>query len=776
MSKTWFCVATSIACLASPAGGQSIDPTGTPQVDSEGADEREVVVAGRRPPGSAIGAAGPIAVLDQQSLRALGAPSLSEMLRRLKPLTTGSGGGEPVFLLNGRRLGNFGQIQSLPPEAMERIEVLPEGEAPRFGFPQTTRIVNFITVKRFHSTVVQEAAGTTTEGGGASQYAEATSVRLNSSRRTTLQVSHFRQRPVRQDQRGIAAEYVPVLTEAAVATADVAAGRYLLPLTDTIKIDGTLAQPVASKVDASLNLMMEATRNLRRNGLAPLLDENEPFYLPGLALRQRDTALTLRGNGELHGSAGRWTWDATVGYERIRGAVVSEQAATLTRAILATRGRSLTNTATTKLTATGPLLRLPAGDLLVTTNADYARSTSSGDASADILLPAPFPVPELRRTSTGASVSAVVPVAAASQGVLPWLGRLSLNGMVGVNRVSSFNRLANIAYGVNWQPTRPLELSVSINQAQTAPPITSLTGAIVAVPNLPVFDFATGASVTVLALYGGNTALPPERRRTTTLGVALRPFAKRQAEIRIDYLATRVDDLTVAPVSGSRPFEAAFPDRFVRDAAGRLVQVDLRPTAITRETERRLKLTLNLWTELGSTPPPPPDKPDPTVPPPSPPKPRPSIYAMGSASLRLSDRLTLAPGLQSLDLLDGATLDGNGGRPRWEVDGTLGFNYGPASSGIYARLQGGTRVRSDLPASDLRFSRRMWLVLFASFDAEKAVSSRWARKLSLNFTVENLLNDRIDVTDRTGATPLRYQPGFMDPLGRSVRIGFRKLF
>ena len=782
-----------LACVAAPAGAQT--GGGTSGAAPAAEEQDDVIVAAPRPPGSAIGTAEPIAVLDQQALRSLGATSLTELLRRLKPLTTGSGGGDPVVLVNGRRIGGFAQIQALPYEAIERSEILPEEDAARFGFPPTVRVLNLITKKHFRATVAQQTAGTTTEGGGASQQAELTASRIESERRATLQVSHYRRRPIRQDQRDIAPDLVPLRTDdRSPAFADVASGRYLLPLTDTIKVDGTFAQPIGPKTDASLNLSMEATRNRRRNGLAPLIGDDPalptdlptdlPTYLPGSALRQHDSALTLRGNGELHGAAGRWTWDATGGYERVRGAVVSGQAVALVddavARALVTRGHSLTGTASAKLTASGPLVRLPAGEVLVTTSADLSRSTSSGDVGVDAPLPPSLPVPALRRTTAGASVSAVLPIAAASEGVLSALGRLNANAMVGVSRVSAFGRLNSLNYGLNWQPAPVIEFSASVNLAQTAPAITSLTGAVVAVPNIPVFDYATGDSVTVAALYGGNPALPPEQRRIATVGVAVRPFPKRQVELRADYLDTRVTDLTVMPVSGTRAFEGAFPGRFLRDADGRLVQLDLRAASVAREDERRLRFTLNLWTELGAPPPapplPPPEKPDPAAPPAPPPKPRPSIYIMGNTTFRLSDRLTLLPGQPALDLLDGATLDGNGGRARWEVDGNVGANYGPASIGVYGRLQGPTRVRGDLPAADLRFSGLGSLMLYGFLDAEPIVSRPWARKLSLQFTVDNLFNDRIDVRDRTGATPRRFQRGLIDPSGRSIRMGVRKLF
>ena len=45
--------------------------------------------------------------------------------------------------------------------------------------------------------------------------------------------------------------------------------------------------------------------------------------------------------------------------------------------------------------------------------------------------------------------------------------------------------------------------------------------------------------------------------------------------------------------------------------------------------------------------------------------------------------------------------------------------------------------------------------------------------MTINVKVEN---DRIDVRDATGAVPNRFQPAYLDPLGRSIRLGIRKLF
>jgi hypothetical protein len=42
--------------------------------------------------------------------------------------------------------------------------------------------------------------------------------------------------------------------------------------------------------------------------------------------------------------------------------------------------------------------------------------------------------------------------------------------------------------------------------------------------------------------------------------------------------------------------------------------------------------------------------------------------------------------------------------------------------------------------------------------------------------VENLLNYRINITDRNGNTPNRFQLAYIDSIGRSIRLRVRKFF
>jgi hypothetical protein len=363
---------------------------------------------------------------------------------------------------------------------------------------------------------------------------------------------------------------------------------------------------------------------------------------------------------------------------------------------------------------------------------------------------------------------------------MPFLGRLAVSAMIGVSDVSDYGRLTNSSYGATWTPGRWVQLTATISDALTPPEIMLLTDPLVTTPNTPFFDFTTGASVLVTALTGGRADLLPERRRRSQFGVALTPIRGKELRLSVDYIDTHLTNATATLGSATSAFETAFPAAFVRDALGQLVSVDLRPINIDSEHERRLRLAFNLSTSIGKAFPPaqepPPRAAATSGPPPKPPKPRPTISASVTTTLRLEGQLVLQPGSPSLDLLNGATLTGTGGRPRWETEIDLRGSAGNLSLGFLGRIKGPTRIRSDLAGADLSFSGRTWLVPYGSFDAGKAVAQPWARNLTLQITVENLLNDRINVRDRTGAIPNRFQQAYIDPLGRSIRLGVRKQF
>ncbi|KQM65063.1 hypothetical protein ASE75_08435 [Sphingomonas sp. Leaf17] len=479
--------------------------------DEAAADTGDIVVTGQRLAGSAIGDIAPIAVLDETAIRSVGATSLKELLDRLKPLTDSAGGGDPVILLNGRRMSGFGDLYSLPPEAMERTEVLSETEAARFGYPPTVKVLNFITKTQFRGATVQLLPGTTTEGGGETHFGAVTAARIDGPRRVSISVSHLRLNPVVQGERDITPD------PDAPGSAASAPYRSLQQRSDRVRVDGTVASPIGKAVDASLNLSMEAQRSRGFNGLAPLTDGTYQ-YRPDALLRQRTTDMTLHAGGIVQGGIRRWGWSVTSAYDRVRNTALSEQAASVPVAgDVRDRFRSatVTDTVVTKAVVTGPAFAVPAGDVQVTVALDHARSTSrdAGGGSGTGVAPR-----DLRRTTRGGSINAALPITAPGQGALGFLGRMGATGTVGLSDVSAYGRLASASYGLTWAPVRAVQLTALASDGRTPPAIALLTDPLVSVPNTPFFDFTTGVTVPVTAVLGGNPALVPERRRITQLG------------------------------------------------------------------------------------------------------------------------------------------------------------------------------------------------------------------------------------------------------------------
>ncbi|WEK41715.1 MAG: TonB-dependent receptor [Candidatus Sphingomonas colombiensis] len=144
----------------------------------------------------------------------------------------------------------------------------------------------------------------------------------------------------------------------------------------------------------------------------------------------------------------------------------------------------------------------------------------------------------------------------------------------------------------------------------------------------------------------------------------------------------------------------------------------------------------------------------------------------------IRDTLVLRDGSQPLDLLAGDTI-GAITQPRHQVS----FNAGVVDNGVGLRLSGNwsaaatTRTSATPAVGDLHFSSLATfnLRLFANIQ-QRVPHESWARGLRLSLGVSNILNSRQRVTDATGATPLAYQPGYLDPMGRTISLSLRKMF
>ncbi|MDP2117678.1 MAG: TonB-dependent receptor plug domain-containing protein, partial [Brevundimonas sp.] len=143
-------------------------PPATAERDPDAYELDTVTTTAARPRGSVNSDIPPDMVLTPEQIQAYGASNIAELLTYLEPLTRSSRGradGQPVLLVNGRRISGFREIQGIPPEAIERMEILPEEVALEYGYRADQRVVNFVLKNDFRSTTGELSGRMPTQGG-----------------------------------------------------------------------------------------------------------------------------------------------------------------------------------------------------------------------------------------------------------------------------------------------------------------------------------------------------------------------------------------------------------------------------------------------------------------------------------------------------------------------------------------------------------------------------------------------------------------------------------
>jgi iron complex outermembrane receptor protein len=148
----------------------------------------------------------------------------------------------------------------------------------------------------------------------------------------------------------------------------------------------------------------------------------------------------------------------------------------------------------------------------------------------------------------------------------------------------------------------------------------------------------------------------------------------------------------------------------------------------------------------------------------------------------LTDRVTIADGGPTLDLLRGDTLGSGGGQSRHELELQAGYS----NNGLGARLSGNWMSATQVDGGTLAAPETLNfgalatlnLRLFADLGQRRewVKDHPWLRGMRVTLSVDNIANSRQRVTDASGVTPVAYAPDYIDPLGRTIRLSVRKLF
>jgi len=753
--------------------------------ENDAADDYEegdtIVVTGAR--STVIGNIPPENTLTTRDIAATGAADMSELLEAIAPQigsARGRGGERPITLLNGQRISSFRELRDIPTEAIARVEVLPEEVALRYGYRADQKVVNIVLRPRFRSTTARLEGSAATEGGYAGAEADLTRMMIGENSRTTIDLDVEFNSALTEAERGIRLED---------PTDDDTLQEARTLIGSRRQLQGTLTHNrMIGAASATGNVELEHVSGRSLIGLGDTL------LLP---LARNTTRNSAHGAFVLNGNASDWRWSVTGNGDLARSVTTTERDSGV-------RDRANTVSASGDLDAmaNGKLFKLPAGDAGATVRAGASRLHFDSERIRDGIESSS----SLGRTILEAAANLDLPVSRRDSEFAA-LGNLTLNANGEVEHFSDFGALTTVGTGANWSPAKRLNLIASWTREEGAPSVQQLGDPILETPETRIFDFTTGETVLVTAITGGNPGLEADSRNVWKLGANWKPLAETDLTIRGEYVSSRIEDPIANFPGPTATIEAAFPERFVRNSAGELVSVDLRPVNYESARRETLRVGFDFSKPLKSAPP--------------------SAAAIesflarrraadgGSGSsgagserqggglsggrgfgrfggdrnrgrltfsitdtITFMDEVTISDGLR-LDYLDGDAAGQFGGTPRHRVEARAGYFNNGIGARLSANWRSGTKVLTAT-GDELRFSPlgtfdlRLWANLGQRFDL--VAKHPWLRGASARLEVNNIFDSKPKVRDSFGAVPFGYQPDLLDPLGRTISISFRKLF
>jgi hypothetical protein len=711
--------------------------------------------------------------LGPEDISGFGAGTVGELLDQLSSQTTGAGppGGRPLVLINGQRTSGLDEIRSLPPEAVLRIEILPEHVALRYGRRPGSKVVNLVLQPNFKAVTTETSYGATTDGGRSFGQARVNVARIAPIGRWSLDALYAHESPLTEDERPLAGDLGPFRT--------------LLPSTRRLALGGSFTRNLSASTDLNVNARVEQRETDARIGPVPA----GSGAAAGAALRRDSRTRSASLGAALSGAIGSWSWSATASYDFARQRIETELPAAAGPPVTSLV-RSTAQSANLDLLAYGELANLPAGPISVSLGGRFEAFDYRNRSSLALV---PGPVDLSRRTAT-ARANFEIPLLDGSTAGQSGFGELSANLNFDVEHVSGFGTLRAIGGGLRWAPARWMSLNLSASERETAPDPQSLGSPVVLFPNVRTFDFARGETVDILRIDGGNPDLRAQQLSSFSANLSLRPLPARNLLVSATYTRARTSD-PIGALSVALPeFEAAFPGRFTRGPDGRLVSIDARPVNFARTQRDELRWGFSFFRNFRAAVAPRAAEPAAGPEPAGADAARaagfdldqmrrtsatPATLQLGLYhSWRLRDRLRIGDGVPAIDFLEGSPAGLQGGSPRHRLELQASVYRAGVGARVTGSWQSGTSVRVEDRTLSYGDLARFDLRLFADLGEQQGLVARapWLRGTRLSVEVENVLNARPRVRDGTGRTPLGLQPSYLDPAGRSVRIVLRKLF
>lgn len=736
------------------------EPIGGEPLDSEPLDSgplEEIVVRAEAPRFTLDTPLDPQFVYDADEVEAFAVDSLEELVEALAPnLSSGRGRqqGRPVILLNGQRIGSFREIRRFPPEAIERIEVYPEEVALRYGFRANQKVLNLVLRDPLSITTVRAEAGASTGGGAQRRELDGSHLRIADAKRLNVAMELGEDEALRESER-----QVIVTSALAPGAIDPRPYRTLLPEQNR----GALTVSYARGLGAQGNFALAGDYQKRDSydSLGPRLPLPSTLSLGELASLGRDQSREdLELNARLAGNWGGWRYSWLNRYGNARRYRETDRDGDFDRDEDRSRSRSFAS----ELFVQTLIADLPQGAVQGNGTVRWERTEREAFAQSAGVARGN----QLQRDLLQGAFSLDYPLFDGDR-----VGALALNANLEVADYSDVGTLTTIGVGTSWRGPGGLRINSSWTREEDAPSQEQLGEPLAKAPNRRLFDFETGSSANARVLSGGNPALSAEAREVLSLTLRFEPEAIEGLALNVNAVESTTDKPIQSFPSPSPEIQGAFPDRFLRDATGRLLEFDARPVNLDSATRREVRWGLDYRRSLrarGVS-----GRSERRLP-----GGRGSRNRLNLAlfhTLRLRDELTLGPGLPAQDYLGISSGTRSDGGAEHEV--TLRFRLYQQALSLRLDSQWQSATRS-LPgfAERLTYADQTRINLSLAYRFSQA--SPWVKCLPflnqtrVRLSIDNLFNDKPTVRDLEAQTPPGLSADELDPRGRAWELNVRK--
>ncbi|MCC4594056.1 TonB-dependent receptor [Xanthomonas campestris pv. phormiicola] len=533
-----------------------------PSASASAATQLETItVTGTRIRGGAV--ASPLVSIDAAQIRAQGFADIGEVIRSIPQnfaggqnpgvaagATLGSGGfanqnltggsslnlrglgpDATLTLLNGRRMSYGGYVQAvdidaIPIEAVQRIEIVPDGASAIYGSDAVGGVGNVILKRDFDGVVAGTRYGGATEGGLTTREYTLTAGTQWNGGGAIFTYKDVSTDPIYAAQRGYTRQILAPTT--IYPGSDLKSG--LLSLHHAF---GDVAELRLDALGSRRDQVYNYYYSTSRTSYNRMLPETSALLVsPGIAVfLPNDWTLSLaatRGKDDLD--------------NRDIGVTVATGASTArTRECLCNEHRSY------EASLEGPLLTLPGGELRLATGAGYRRNAFeysnqlTGRVSIDAQESSRFAYAELN-----------APLLGPASGVAA-VHRLELTAALRNEDYDSFGSVTTPKLGLIYAPGADVTFKASWGRSFKAPTLYQRYAASFAqlVPVSYVSGTGYAATATALIQGGGNRDLQPERAQTRTASLAFHPQAAPGLEAELTWFRIHYTDRVVQPITNA---------------------------------------------------------------------------------------------------------------------------------------------------------------------------------------------------------------------------------